>query len=142
MIMGYEETWLTKKFLYHNPYNIVPKVALSWEISERSLGQTDEPVDVVGLAMTAAWQIPVMAAKGLQRVGLIGAGHKFGYWRSAAIIPRGMGIVGTANLLYLGYLGHQTYQFAFAQMRAGARAAEPRVHVGGRRSFPNPISGM
>lgn len=142
MILGYEEIYLTKKFLYHNPYNIRPKVELSWEVSERSLGQTEEPVDTVGIAMTAAWMLPVIAAKGLQKVGLLGAGHKFGFWRSAAIVPKGFAIVGGANAIYLAHAAHQTHQLAFAQMRAGARAAPMRTHVGGHHSFTNPITGM
>ena len=142
MILGYEEIYLTKKFLYHNPYNIRPKVELSWEISERSLGQTEEDVDTVGLAMTAAWMLPVIAAKGLQKAGLIGAGVKLGYWRSAAIIPKGLGFVGAANAIYLAHVAMQTHQLAFAQMRAGARSAPMRTHVGGHHSFTNPITGM
>lgn len=135
-----EALWITRKWIYHNPYNLKPKGELGWSISERSLGQSDEPVDELGLALTASWLAPVYLAKGLSRVGVLPAAH-YGYWRSAAIIPRGLAIVGTANLLYLGYLGHQSYQFMFETVRGVAKTAQPKVHLGGHRSFPNPIGG-
>lgn len=136
-----EALWLTRKWIYHNPYNLRPKGELAWSISERTLGQSDEPVDQLGMAMTASWLAPVYLAKGLSKAGVLPAAN-YGYWRSAAIIPRGIAIVSAANLLYLGYLAHQTHKLQFAQMRAGAKAAQAKFHVGGAVSFPNPIAGF
>lgn len=136
-----EALWLTRKWLYHNPYNLKPKGELGLTIAERTLGQSDDPVDKQALAMTGSWLVPLYLAKGLAKAGMIQPAA-YGYWRTAAIVPRGLAIVGTANVLYLGYLANQTHHLVFTAMRAGAKSAQPKVHIGGHRSFTNPITGM